>query len=79
MQFFSQDREHPSSVRRENHHYFINLTSNLTLIRNGKIIERFHKYLLKCEDKGFPRAGKNLLFYIEVIKFKVSYNDDTLF
>ena len=49
------------------------MTSNLYSKKNKKTFESFHEYLLKCEEKGFLRAGKNLLFFAEVIKFKVQF------
>ena len=35
-------------------------------------VELFRRYLLKCGHSGFPKLEKDLLFCIEVIKFRVS-------
>ena len=70
--FFSPYQTTSSSKRRDNNQQFLKMTSNLFSKKNKKTFEKFHEYLLRCEEKGFPRAGKNLLFFVEVIKFKVT-------
>ncbi|XP_066929111.1 putative leucine-rich repeat-containing protein DDB_G0290503 [Clytia hemisphaerica] len=59
-----------STKRREHHQQFLKTVSNLSSKKNQTLISKFHRYLVRCEDMGFPRAGKNLLFFIEVIKYK---------
>jgi len=60
-------------VTKKNKQSFLSLlTSNnpITLLQ----LDVFRRHLIKCEGNGFPRLDKDLLFCIEVVKYKDLFN-----
>lgn len=59
-------------MQREDLHAFLDVASSYHMTASEKILEQFRRYLLHfCEVDNPPKLEKDLMFYIEVQRFKV--------